>query len=258
MKSDVFFAIVLLKDPKSVSVPKMAEFVRTHWADAPSLTELDADPVVSPEGSLLMPFMVNGEPAFLVVEDKPVPEEDLELAILTAWYWPEASQAAEEHRAFAMVVLPSAPADPLEKTAIVTQLTAALAMTSQAVAVFWAKSNLIHEPEAFFNSAKHLGSGVYPIELWVGFHAEPEPDHTITFFTRGMLNFGLPEIEVYNSTRDLQFIYERVFNVAHFLFEHGPVIKDQETVGTNEDEQFVVTIGPSRFDARIKTMQIDM
>lgn len=258
MNVDMVFAVILLKDPKSVSLPRMAEFFRTHWPDGPAIAEEDSEPIPNPEGALMYPFSVGDAPAFVIVEDDPIPTEDLELPVLTAWYWPEAAQAVEEHRAFAMVALPTPMSDSLEKTALVTELAASLAKTSDAVAVLWSKANLIHEPEAFFKSAQHIGPDVYPIELWVGFHAEPEPDDSITFFTRGMLNFGLPEIEVYNSHRDLQFIYERVFNIAHFLFERGPVIRDGETVGTNDEERFLVTIAPSRFDARIKTMQIEM
>jgi len=258
MSADVLFAVVLLKDSHSVSLPRMAEFFRTHWPNAPTIADEDSEPIPNPEGALMYPFLVDGAPAFVIVEDNPVPAEDLELPVLTAWYWPEAAQAVEEHRGFALVAVPVPETDSLEKTALVTELAASLAMTSDAVAILWSKANLIHEPEAFFKSAQHIGPDVYPIELWVGFHAEPEPDDTITFFTRGMLNFGLPEIEVYNSHRDLQFIYERVFNIAHFLFENGPVIRDGETVGTTDEERFLVTIAPSRFDARIKTMQIDM
>ncbi|MGQ9761721.1 MAG: DUF4261 domain-containing protein, partial [Thermogutta sp.] len=208
--------------------------------------------------SLLIPFTIDEMPAFVVIEKEPISAKDLELAILSAWYWPDAAEAVDQSRGFAMVALAAPPADPLARTTLLTQLAAALAKTCDSVAVYWPSANLIHDPEAFFNSAKTISEDFYPLELWVGFHAEPEHDDTVTFFTRGMMYFGLPEIEVYHSTRDLQFLYEHVFNIAHFLLEHGPVIQDGETVGTTDEERFLVTIAPSRFDSRIKTMQIDM
>lgn len=258
MTPDTLFAIVLLKDPDSVSLPRMAELFRAQWPDAAEISEEDSEPIPNPEGALLIPFMINDTPAFVVVEHEPISPEDLELAILTAWYWPEAAQAAQKSRGFAMVALVNPSADPLEKTTLLTQLTAALAKTCDSLAVFWPSANLLHDPEAFFSSATAITENTYPLELWVGFHAEREPDDTVSFFTRGMMNFDLPEIEVYHSSRDLQFIYEHVYNIAHFLLENGPVIKDGETVGTAETERFLVTVAPSRFDSRIKTMQIDM
>jgi hypothetical protein len=258
MTSDTPFAIVLLKDPDSVSVPQMAQFFRDQWPNTAEISHEDSEPIPNPQGALLIPFMINDFPAFVVVDHESIPPKDLELAILTAWYWPEASQAVDQNRGFAMVALANVPLDPLEKTILLTKLAAALAKTCDSLAVFWPAANLVHNPEAFFDSATVLREDAYPIELWVGFHAEREPDDTVSFFTRGMMNFGLPEIEVYNSSRDLQFIYEHVYNIAHFLLENGPVIKDGETVGTAETERFLVTVAPSRFDPRMKTMQIDM
>ncbi|MGQ9770550.1 MAG: DUF4261 domain-containing protein [Thermogutta sp.] len=258
MTSDTPFAIVLLKDLDSLSVPEMAEFFRLNWSDVGTISAEDSQPVTTPQGSLLIPFTIDEMPAFVVIEKEPISAKDLELAILSAWYWPDAAEAVDQSRGFAMVALAAPPADPLARTTLLTQLTAALAKTCDSVAVYWPSANLIHDPEAFFNSAKTISEDFYPLELWVGFHAEPEHDDTVTFFTRGMMYFGLPEIEVYHSTRDLQFLYEHVFNIAHFLLEHGPVIQDGETVGTTDEERFLVTIAPSRFDSRIKTMQIDM
>lgn len=50
MNVDMVFAVILLKDPKSVSLPRMAEFFRTHWPDGPAIAEEDLNLFPIPKG----------------------------------------------------------------------------------------------------------------------------------------------------------------------------------------------------------------
>ncbi|MGB9688757.1 DUF4261 domain-containing protein [Thermogutta sp.] len=251
-------AMVLLKHPAKPSLEKLQEAIRANWEDVPPVEEA---PVSLPPDVDLPPFQamrMGDTVAFILSEAEPIPEEDLEPACLSAWYWPDAQKAVKEHTAHLVVILPEPPQDPLERYIILTQITAALAQITDSVAVFWPRALLVHKPEDFINSARQMGPGQFPLELWVGFHGEVDEDQTLTLFTRGMAAFSLPEIEVYNTRQQPQFVYERVYNIAYYLLENGPVIHDGETVGMNEDERYKVRIGPSRLEPRIRALQVEM
>ena len=251
-------AMVLLRSPTKPSLEKLDEALQANWEGLPALEEAL---VALPPDMDLPPFQairIGDTVAFILSEDDPVPKEDLELACLSAWYWPDAHEAIDKHTAHLVVVLPEPPQDPLERYILLTQITAALAQITDSVAVFWPRSLLVHKPEDFINSARQMGPGQFPLELWVAFHGEIEEDQTLTLFTRGMAAFSLPEIEVYNTRQQPQFVYERVYNIAYYLLENGPVIHDGETVGMSQDEQYKVRIGPSRLEPRIRALQVEM
>ena len=256
MQSDAIIAMVILKDPDSVSVARMEEFYREHWPDEDQIEVLP--PFSIPEG-MLSPFMVGERIGFVILGQEPVPDDDLQMLCEEAWYWPEAEEQLRQQKGCALIgIEKSSAADRLEQVMKLTRLTAALAMTSDALGVFWINGPLVHEPQTFFRCAERMSEDDLPVELWIGFHPELEDDNTISIFTRGLASFDLPEVEVYDSHRDPQFIYERLFDIAHYLLSNGPVIHDGETIGSSTDEQFPVTIGPSRIEPELEVIQIKM
>lgn len=203
-------------------------------------------------------FDLDGTTVVLLWEDQPLDHDDVAESCARAWYWPEAAQAIQGYQGHLTVVVPQPPEDPLERSMFLTRVTAALAEATEAIAVIWPPAGLIHKREDFLNSARQMGPGQFPLELWVSFQGEMNEDHTLTFYTRGMKSFSLPEIEVYHTVREPQFVYERVYNIAYYLLENGPVIHDGETVGMSEDEHYHVTIGRSQLDPELRTLQVEM
>lgn len=251
------FAFVLLREFQRPPLEKVFQSLEENW----DMTEAVVLQPTLPADADLPPFdafRIEEVDVLILAENETLEAEDVEESCRLAWYWPNALQEIAGYQAHLTVVLPHPPQNPVERAAILTQVTAAVADASQAVAVIWPQAGLIHRAADFLNSARQMGPGQYPLELWIGFHGEREDDETLTFFTRGMRSFSLPEIEVYRTSKDPQFVYERVFNIAHYLIENGPVIHDGETVGMSEDEQYEVKIGPSQLEPTIRALQVQM
>lgn len=256
MVSDAIMAMVILKDPESVSVARMAEFYGQHWPDEEPIEVLPPFPIR--EGAIF-PFIIGKKIGFVMPGQEPVADDDLQMLCEEAWYWPEAEEQLRQQKACVLIGMEtSSSVDRLEQVILLTRLTACVAMTSDALGVLWINGPLVHEPQIFFRCAESMSEDHLPVELWIVFHAELGDDNTITFFTRGLASFDLPELEVYDSRRDPQFIYERLFDTAHYLLLNGPVIQDGDTCGSSVDERFPVTIGPSRIEPELKVIQIKM
>jgi hypothetical protein len=79
-----------------------------------------------------------------------------------------------------------------------------------------------------------------PVPVWLRFQLIRQDDGALGMYTLGMRQFGLMELEVERSPMDLEELFEFVSNVAHYLIQSGPVIKDGNTVGGSEEQRILV------------------
>ena len=59
--------------------------------------------------------------------------------------------------------------------------------------------------------------------------------------------FGLMEIETVAAQARADHVLDRMFNVAHYLCDRGPVLKHGHTFGLSTDERIRLSHRPSRW-----------
>jgi hypothetical protein len=64
----------------------------------------------------------------------------------------------------------------------------------------------------------------------------------------GIESLGLMEIESVASTASVDYALDRIFNAAHYLCDHGPVLLDAQTFGLSADERIRISHRRSRWD----------
>ncbi|NLX94977.1 MAG: DUF4261 domain-containing protein [Rhodopirellula sp.] len=203
-------------------------------------------------------FVIGRDTAAISLMDAPIPWADLERPCATAWYWPEAEASMRDHRAHVLVVVLSDSPDRVATALFLTSLVAAVAECSEANGVCWVPATLVHSPEAFIDSCQEMSKEYLPLYLWVSFAIQQHHDGSYCVFTTGLAEFGLMEIEVHGSYKDPEFLMDRVFNIAHYLLDNGPVLEDGETIGLSDDEEIPVHHGPSMWDERMTVIQLGL
>lgn len=248
---DVVMAMVALREPVLPDAQKIGEKLQEIWPDAPAVEEPGTK-----DNAVL--FRLGESTGVVALMPAPIPEEELEGPCAFAWYWPEAAEVLSQHTAHLVVIVADPPPNNIQRYSMLTQLVGATAAASDALAIYWGSAGLILDPGTFLEAGREMGPDRLPLELWISFRFDPQEDGSMSLVTGGMEQFGHKEIEINNSERDPQFIYERVFHIAHYLLENGPVIEDGQTVGMADDERFLVTQGPSHYDETFEVMHIDM
>jgi hypothetical protein len=66
-----------------------------------------------------------------------------------------------------------------------------------------------------------------------------------SLFTTGLAAFGLMEIEVAGSSLAPDDLGQMASNIATYLIENGPVIRDGDTVGGDERQRILARHAPS-------------
>jgi hypothetical protein len=181
----------------------------------------------------------------------PISQEDA--TVMTAWHWPQAWASLKSHTAH-MIVSVSGEIDPRIKTKLLGQLTAAVVETSpSAIAVHWASADVLWPAKALPVIVPAREEKL-PVPLCVAVKMSRDvddrtkrPSGTISGMTRGLAAFGLMEIETRGYGGDPRALNGTLLDLASYLIEAGPVLKDGDTIGPDEATKIIVRHEQSGF-----------
>lgn len=208
------------------------------------------------EGTLA--FHLGAEKLIVSAIREPIPWVDLEGPCNAAWYWPGAARALRDHAAHLVVL--AVPAGPDRKPAAIklTKVVAALAKCTPATGIFWGGSGTVHAPGPFCETAAKAAPDRLPIEIWVGFGLIDEPDGSHSLFTSGLEEFGLMELEIQRSPNNPQFLYQRLFDMVHYVLRKDAILHDGETIGISDEERILIKTARSLCDGVTEVLLLPM
>ncbi|MBG0792824.1 DUF4261 domain-containing protein [Methylocystis sp. H62] len=178
--------------------------------------------------------------------DAPCPISNDDPCVQFAWYWPDAWEAVSKHKAHLLASV-SGGADAKRRAALHGQLVAAVVdATRDALAVHWASSDsLWPAPLVAENIAP--GEQKPPVAFCVAIKLSRDADGGVSGVTRGLAAFGLMEIEAAGFAGDPRKLNGLMLDLAGYLIETGPVIKDGDTIGPDAATKIVVRHETSGF-----------
>lgn len=198
-------------------------------------------------GATMMAVDVEGEPSMVGLIPAPVPWSQLEGPCATAWWWPETTETCRASTAHYLVTTQAADGDVLAANLRLTAIVAAIVRATQAPAVYWGAGTVVRSGEDFVEQAASATRALLPLGLWVDFRVVPLPDGDLFFATTGMKALGHMELESIAPRAAADHVLGRLFNAAHYLCDHGPVLLDGQTFGLSAAEKIEISHRPSRW-----------
>jgi len=175
-----------------------------------------------------------------------------------AWYWPEAESAMRSHTAHLFVTLLDETPNRIEGATRMTQLVTALSAATGPVGLVWGPSGQVHNPVDFAVMAERMTRDDLPLHLWIDFRVtQREDEEGFALFTTGLEPLGHREIEVAQYPGEPQELAGAVYNIAHYVLEKGPVLKDGEAVGLPDGGQVNVRREPSMIDDAQEVIRLE-
>ncbi|MGD9544521.1 MAG: DUF4261 domain-containing protein [Methylocystis sp.] len=133
------------------------------------------------------------------------------------------------------------------RAALLGQLVAAVIdATKDALAVHWARSDSLW-PAALVAQTIAPGDEKPPVLFCVAIKLSRDADGGVSGATRGLAAFGLMEIEAAGFAGDPRQLNGLMLDLAGYLIEAGPVIKDGDTIGPDAATKIVVRHETSGF-----------
>ncbi len=243
-------AMILLREPQFAGVDKLQTALEAEGGDFPPVDVQRKDNTIS--------FRLGEDKVVVTSVKAAIPWSDLKGPCSAAWYWPEAAQQLRSHQSHLLVVIVPGTSDRKAAAIKLTKVAAALADSSPTAGIFWGGSGTVHAPPIFCQTAAATAPDRLPVEIWIGFGLIPEGNNTHSVFTSGLEDFGMQEIEIQGSQRDPQFLYERVFDVVHYVLHKDVILHDGETIGISDTERIAIRETQSVCDGVANVLQLEM
>lgn len=187
----------------------------------------------------------------------PIPQDELRPILRTSPYWREDDAVIFAHQAHLIV----AASGDFEKKrlalVLTTAITALLRATGCAIAVYWGAGSVITSKEIFCDFADSATLDQLPLYLWIDFRCYPERGGC-ALFTQGLQSLGFMEIEVSYSSAPPGETVGLAFNVAHYLLDHGAVLKHGDTIGMSAEQKLKITHAPSAHERNEKVYHLEL
>lgn len=244
----ISISMVALGKNAKVSAQRIRREWEKNWPEMPAPGEPEKK-----EGTLA--FRVGDADVIYGLMPAPIPWSDLEGPCQSSWLWPDAASEMQAHEKH-MIVTVSADGDAIERLKVLTQATSALAASCDAsVGIYWCDSQVVMSPEMFRDFAVTLLPDELPLYIWVDFRVGKKEGRTAGF-TTGLSALGHMEIETRSSEEPPGELRERMFGLANYLIESGPVIQDGDTIGEDADERIKVVYSDSSFGQSGRVMRL--
>ena len=183
-------------------------------------------PLDDPDLPPLLTVVLPGSP--LGQDGKTLPD------VSQTWDWAEAEATVRRCRSSVLVTEMLADGRSAgERVDALGRVVEALVASTRPAAIHWARSQRVSDPARF-------GAGDLDGVINVRMFGDAQSDSTRAMDTLGLHVFDLPDVQCHFRDREPGAIAELLFATAVYLFEHGDVIEDGNTIsGTDGEGRYV-------------------
>lgn len=151
---------------------------------------------------------------------EPIPDHEVESHYKDNWMWKDAEKKVSKHRSHIIISILNGK-DIIERYKIFTKIASSILAEDGTIAVYM--SPMIIEKETYRCLAKELKIGKLPVLLWV-YIGIAGGENGISAYTLGLNHFKKKEVEILNSLRDCEEVFEFLLRIV------GEIIKNDITV----------------------------
>lgn len=242
-------SMVMFSDQPSLSANDIASLVAGMWSDGPRVSGQKDDGIVSS-------FQIGAADVIIALMPAPISWSDLEGPCATSLLWPGAESVVRAHKTHAIVTV-SGELEPLELSKLLTKASAALMKSApSASGIYWGNSSSVVRKDVFIDLAVEVMPEAPPLHIWLQTRVGSVEGGKTSGFTTGMQALGYAEFEAVSVREAVSDLRERFYSLAYYLLDHGPVIKDGDTVGQDQDEKIRVKLVESSFGQKGKVMRL--
>jgi hypothetical protein len=252
--SNIALAMIPLGPSPKISPSAIKNHLSSTWSDIPTL-----GPTEKSDKTILTFDVGDGAHVFLSLMPGPIPWSDLEGPCATSVLWRDAAKVLKPHRAHLLVTIMFKDSRPeIQKSNLLTQITASVLATCEAsLGVYWCNATLVVQPDLFREFAEKILPHGPPIPIWVDFRIGPNKQGKMSGFTTGLKALGHLEIETENSPEPASELRQRFEGLIYYLLENGPVIKNGDTIGEDQNERIKAVHARSAFGHEGQVMRLD-
>lgn len=220
---------VLLNEKSAPDNKAFLAALKTSW-------KLKTDSVNIGEKTLTF-TTTGGATVMLAYLEYPAAPDEIGAAARLSWLWKSGAEETSRHKAQWVISVIGPAGRSLDLHRIFTQTAAAAMETTHSPAIFLDGQYLLLSAGYYIAAARNMVQNQsIPLYCWVYF-GRPGGGNG---FTYGLSEFGLPEMEVVNSTRPEAEAHALLYDAALTVLKYGTRLADGQTLTTEEGAKCMV------------------
>lgn len=251
------FAFLCLREAKVPDRDLLKEKLAA-WFKLASADDIKEFAEVANGGNTALSFKIAGQAFTISMADVPIPKADIEYACENALLWPEAETELTKQKAHLIVTALGKYETPVENALALSRVVAAASECFDTAGVYWGHGYVVHAPLTFRQEIWEAdpAAGRLPVEMWVGYLIAKGKTDGLDLYTAGLGAFGAMEIEVIDSKRKTDAIFDLATNLSTYLMTSGNVVRDGDTVGTQDEEKIPSEYADSAIGRPAKVLRV--
>lgn len=235
-----FSGFVLLSD-KTWDKEQIKRDLKADWGIDPEYDEGDDSYDREGDGCDAMIFELGSQRILLGFMDVPVPGGEAEQNAAYNYMWKDAVEVTKTHQAQIMVAVLGEHQDVKQDGVLFVKLVASLCKQPNAIGVY--TNGVVYEPKFYFAMKEFIEKGLYPLLglVWFGMLRSEKGIHLYTY---GMNTFGKDDMEILDTTEDIQTVKDFLIDIAGYCIDQDVVLHDGETIGLSADQRCRITKSP--------------
>lgn len=191
-------------------------------------------------------FTVDGESVAIAYMDFPIPSDDIQGTAQYAYNWETALEDTKDHKSHFIVSLIWGSEDQVKRFKILTKVICSLLRTTESIGVYKGSQSLLIGKKDYLTYAGFMSDDDLPLNLWIYFGLRSNNTNN-SGYTYGLKAFDKTEMEILNSTHNLEDIREFLYNMSHYVLASNVEFKDGETCGTSLEEKININLSKGKF-----------
>lgn len=215
---------------------------QVRWDKEQLIRDLKADwgleAVSEEDGKDSLIFTAGDRMAAVSLMPAPVPGGEAERNAANNYMWPQAVEAAKNHKAHLMVAVLGKEASLIERGKLFVQVMASCCRQENITGVY--ASGTVFEPEFYRDFAGMMKEGGLPVFNWIWFGLYHNERGT-SAYTYGMEIFGKDEMEVLDTGAQPGDLRDFLADLVCYVLEQDVTLHDGETIGFSEEQKLPIT-----------------
>lgn len=188
------------------------------------------------DGSLV--FDIDENLIALSIMESPIPDGEAEYFAETNYMWPEAVETTKKHQAHLVAIVINHDGDSVEAAATFSMLVSSCLNQKSVLGIY--TSGTVFQPKFYKDVADIMKDGQMPVPIWVYIGLGQTEKGNIGY-TYGMDAFGKMEMEILDSSHNLQEIQSFLYYVIEYVIKSDMIFRDGETLSFTSEERLKIT-----------------
>lgn len=242
----VVSGIVLLQEKKAPDNKALLSALKSSW-------KLKADSVNIADKTVVF-NTIGGATVMIAYLEYPAALDEVGAAARLSWLWKTAAEETSRHQAQVVISVIGPANRSLDLHKIFTQTAAAVLETTRSPGLFMDGQYLLLSAGYYIAAARNMVQNqTIPLYCWVYFGRPGEGNS----FTYGMSEFGLPEMEIVNSTNAEAEVHATLYDAAMSVVKYGTILQDGQTLTTEEGTKSVVHLTKGTYLEEKKVLRLE-